>query len=120
MKTRIITSLTFVRNLIKSDQDLEVCGHGGVFSNSHNDCKACPKGTECHWLYQNGEYADLENYSLQELEQRLEFALDYVDSRILEWQHHSASCKCELCGWLRSARQLYEQALQQSEGSLKF
>ena len=115
MKTSIIAALAYPLNLVNGEQDLEECGHNGLFSSRSGDCSACPQGPECHWLYRHGEYVDLEGKSLPELEDALAFTIGYVDSKSIEWQHNSASCKCEACAWLRSSRRLYDQVLAKIE-----
>jgi len=117
MKARIIATLAYPRSLVSGEQDLEDCRHNGLFASRSGDCNACHQGPECHWLYQHGEYSDLAGKSLQQLEDALAFTIGYVDSKILEWQHSRASCKCDACTWLRSSRRLYDQVLAYSENS---
>ncbi len=115
MKTRIIAALAYPRSLVGGEQDLEECGHNGMFASRSGDCNTCHQGPECHWLYQYGEYADLEGKSLRQLEDALAFTIGYVDSKILEWRHNRADCKCEACAWLRNSRRLYDQLLADNE-----
>lgn len=114
MKAEIIEALAYPRRLVSGEQDLEECRHAGLFSSGHSDCNACHQGPECHWLYQHGEYTDLNSKSLPDLEEALAFMVGYVDSKILEWQH-DAHCKCEACTWLYSARRLYDRVLAMNE-----
>ena len=111
MKAKIIETLAYPRRLVTGEQDLEACRHAGLYADRHTDCANCPQGPECHWLYRHGEYADLESQSLPELEDALAFTIGYVDSKILEWQHNAAHCKCDACSWLRTARRLYDRVL---------
>jgi len=116
MNPQIIASLAYPRRLVSGDQELDECRHDGQFSSRHRDCAVCAQGPECRWLYKNGEHAALEGKSLQELEDVLAFAIGFVESWALQRLHNnSASCSCDSCVWLRSARELYARVHEETD-----
>jgi hypothetical protein len=39
----------------------------------------------------------------------LEFAIEYIDALVTEWEHKRHQCHCEACTWLRDAHRLFDE-----------
>jgi len=106
MKTRIIGALRYPRALMRGSIALDDCSHSGHYSQSDRECDDCYYGLECAWLFGNDESVALEEKPLSALIEALEYCHGYVDARTTEWGHHSDTCPCEACAWLRDAQDL--------------
>jgi hypothetical protein len=58
-------------------------------------------------LYDNDEFAALQQRPIEALVEALEFAMGYVDALTRQWQHDSRHCRCDACTWLRDAQRLF-------------
>ncbi|MFZ0256939.1 MAG: hypothetical protein WAN46_15140 [Gammaproteobacteria bacterium] len=109
MKEEIIKALGFPRAVICGAISIEECPHAGNFSPQDVECKNCRCGAECEWLFSNDELVALEEKSLDELEGALEFAVGYVDARIMRLGHQTTNCHCHACTWLKTGMALVDQ-----------
>lgn len=109
VKEEIIKALVFPRAVIRGEIALEECPHAGNFSPQDIACQECHCGAECEWLFSNDELVALEEKSLDELEGALEFAVGYVDARIMRLGHEVTNCHCRTCAWLRTGMALIDQ-----------
>ncbi len=110
MRQGLIEALSYPRELVRNDMDLDDCPHNGLYDNEDGRCLACPQRPECEWLYDNEEFAALEQKSIAEILAALEIASDYVAAQIAYWEHDSRQCGCTSCTWLRDALRLVDQA----------
>jgi hypothetical protein len=112
VRERIIKMLDFPRMLVRSDIDFENCTHAGNFAPGDPVCADCASRLECSWLYHNDDFSGLSQKGLPHLVKALQFALDYVDASSFRAGHRpKRNCSCELCAWLSSARELYDEAV---------
>jgi hypothetical protein len=110
MSERVIKALAYPRFQLRGDLDLGDCPHGGLYDTQDPECLECNIGPECRWLYSNEEFAALQQKSLRDLIDALEFAIEYVDALVTEWEHKRHQCRCEACTWLRDAHRLFDEA----------
>lgn len=106
MKARIIKALAYPREFVHSNLRLEDCPHNGMYDDADARCLTCDDRYECGWLYDNDEFVTLEQKSVKQLVEALEFALDLVTAEASRWEHDSEHCHCEICTWMREAREL--------------
>lgn len=109
MKEEIIKALVFPRAMIRGEIAIDDCPHAGNFSSQDVVCQECHCGAECEWLFSNDELVALEEKSLEELEGALEFAVGYVDARIMYLGHEATNCRCHACRWLKTGMALVDQ-----------
>lgn len=109
VKEQIMKALEFPRAVICGAISTEECPHAGNFSPQDVGCKDCRCSAECEWLFSNDELVALEEKSLDELEGALEFALGYVDARIMRLGHQTTNCHCHACTWLKTGMALVDQ-----------
>lgn len=117
MKEEIIEALVFPRAVIRGEISIEECPHAGNFSPQDVVCQECHCGAECEWLFSNDESVALAEKSLDELEGALEFAVGYVDARILRLGHKATNCHCHACTWLKTGIALIDQVAALSWGT---
>ncbi len=110
MKTEIIDTLEFPRQIIRGHVPIETCEHAGNFSSSDTRCLVCETRLECEWLYYNDESAALTEKPLDVVVDALDSAVLYVDACVTRAVHNARMCHCEACDWLRQARRLHETA----------
>lgn len=111
VKDRIIQLLGFPRTLVRESIDHENCTHAGNFAPGDPVCADCASRLECRWLYHNDEFSALGEKPEAKLVEALEFALDYVEAFAHRAGHRpSKRCPCEVCAWLKGARELRRQA----------
>jgi hypothetical protein len=111
MKNQILGLLAFPRALLRDDIEFDDCPHSGNFAIEDAGCQECGAGVECAWLYSNEEYAALEDRSLEELIDSLDFARAYVEFRVDRWGHNRRTCSCEACRWVRNAGRVLQSTL---------
>ncbi|MGF1612818.1 MAG: hypothetical protein ACFCVA_02615 [Gammaproteobacteria bacterium] len=116
IKRAIIKALVFPRALIRGEISIEECPHAGNFCPQDRECQECHCGAECEWLFSSDESVALEEKSLDELEGALEFAVGYVDARIMRLGHEASTCHCRACSWLTSGMALVDQVAALSWG----
>ena len=116
MKEEIIKALVFPRAVIRGEISIEACPHAGNFAPQDARCRECHCGAECEWLCSNDEFVALEQKSLDELEGALEFAVGYVDARIMRLGHEATNCRCHACTWLKTGMALVDQVATMSWG----
>lgn len=110
MRQGLIETLSYPRELVRNDIELDDCPHSGLYDDEDGRCLACPQQPECEWLYNNEEFVALQQRSIGEILAAVEIALDYVAAQIAYWEHDSKQCGCTSCAWLRHALCLVDQA----------
>ncbi len=110
MRQRLIEALSYPRELVRNDMDLDDCPHNGLYDDEDGRCLACPQQPECEWLYNNEEFVALEQKPIAEILAALEIASDYVGAQITYWEHDSRRCRCTSCTWLRDTLRLVDEA----------
>lgn len=110
MRTRVIEALTFPRYQMLADLDRDNCTHSGFYARGDRKCRECDFGLECEWLYDNEEFGVVQRRPMRILVEALEFAINYIDAQVVEWEHDSERCACDACTWLRDARRLFAEA----------
>jgi hypothetical protein len=111
MKHRIIEALAYPRTLVRNHIDPSECSHSGHFNATDDECQDCYHNAECEWLHSNDEFVALQGKSIEELEGALEFAIGFVDALVTRRGHHTRTCRCEACVWLRDTEQLFNDLL---------
>lgn len=109
IRQSLIEALSYPRELVRNDMDLDDCPHNGLFDDEDGRCLICPQQPECEWLYNNEEFVALEQKPIAEVLTALEIASDYVAAQIAYWEHNTEQCRCTSCTWLRHALQLVDQ-----------
>jgi hypothetical protein len=110
MRQSLIEALSYPRELVRNDMDLDDCPHSGLYDDEDGRCLACPQQPECEWLYNNEEFAALGQKPVAEILAALEIASDYVAAQIAYWEHDSRQCGCTSCTWLGEASRLVDKA----------
>ena len=103
MKNRMIELLSFPRQMLHDDIDLETCLHAGFYDRNNHDCRHCENAAQCRWLNANDKFVALERKSMEDLTKSLAFVLDYMNARVGQWGHDPNVCKCSFCCWLGEA-----------------
>ena len=109
MRESIIKALSYPRELVRGEFELDDCPHSGLYAEEDARCIDCPQRPECEWLYSNEEFVALEQKPMAEILEALEFALEYVAAQIAYWQHDSQQCGCTSCSWLKDAARLFDE-----------
>jgi len=107
MKNRIIELLSFPRQMLHDDIDLETCLHAGFYDTKDRVCRECENEGQCRWLSANDEFVALERKSVRSLAKSLAFVLEYMNAQVGRWGHDPNVCKCSSCRWLREASGLF-------------
>lgn len=110
MRQAFIDALSYPRELVRDNLELEECPHTGLYDNEDGKCIACPQQSECEWLYNNEAFAALEKKPIAEILAALEIASDYVTAQVAYWEHDSRRCGCTSCSWLRNTLRLVDKA----------
>jgi len=104
MRAKFVQALRFPRQLLKDELDLNECPHDGLLDIDDRRCRLCDQRQKCEWLYDNDEFADLSQRSLEELDDALNIAAWHMRAVIATWEHDDRSCRCDACRWLREAQ----------------
>jgi len=110
VREAIIAMLRYPRTMVHGNIPVETCTHGGFYADGDLACMLCDHELECHWLANADEFSALEQRSLKELAEALEFAVDYVRAQVAHANHDFVRCKCEACDWLRTGQSWLDRA----------
>jgi hypothetical protein len=110
MRQALIQALTYPRELVRNNLELDECPHAGLYDDEDGRCIACPQQSECEWLYHNEAFAALEKRPIADIRAAVEIAADYVTAQVAYWEHDSRRCRCTSCSWLRNALRLIDEA----------
>jgi hypothetical protein len=110
MRQNLIEALSYPRELVRNNLELDDCPHAGLYDDEDGRCIACPQQSDCEWLYNNEGFAALEKKPIAEILAALEIASDYVAAQVTYWEHDSRRCGCTSCSWLRGALRLVDKA----------
>jgi hypothetical protein len=114
MRPALIGALSYPRELMSADMELDSCPHNGLYDDDDGRCLACVQQPECEWLFDNEAFAALERKPIGEILRALETASDYVAAQVAYWHHDSRQCGCTSCTWLRDTLRLVEKARAES------
>lgn len=92
------------RQIISNNIDLEHCTHCGRFDVVDTICTSCEKQSDCFWLFKNDQFSSNNSKPLWQQRIALDFAVDFISVKIEQWEHNEDNCKCHICEWLRSAK----------------
>ncbi|MEJ2643889.1 MAG: hypothetical protein P8180_02975 [Gammaproteobacteria bacterium] len=109
IEDKVVNLLDFPRYQVREYLDLSGCPHSGYYDGHDPRCRNCEFGMECQWLNRNDEIATLKQQRLEELDNALDLAICYVESRATGWGHDTRTCHCDSCEWLREARRTRNQ-----------
>ena len=108
MRDELISALAYPRSVVRDYVQPDVCPHNRSFDGEDRRCLDCEFEVECLWLCRNDEFAALRLRPLDELVDALEFSLGYVQRRIDEPRHNTATCSFATCAWSREAEALID------------
>lgn len=108
LKDRLADALQYPRMLIRNELSLDNCSNG-IFNADDNSCLECEERDTCTWVLSMEENADFVQVPLDKLITALGFALESVQSLLLD-NEHDPYCQCEACQWQRQADRLYSEA----------
>lgn len=94
--------LEYPRWVIERDVDFTHCQFHGTYNPTVHQCTSCQFGEACCWLSLAPHVAPQEK-ALPDLINALATAADYMQQTHAE--DHKRGCHCEICQWLRKARQ---------------
>jgi len=114
MRENIIKLLDFPRMLLQDNLhiNIETCPHSCLYCKEDIVCLECHDESECEWLLNNGHRAELDKKNLEQLIHELEYAIMSVQALVSRWQHMSLTCQCEICDWLRTTLDLFDELRQ--------
>ncbi len=108
-REKLIQLLEFAREHTRGQMELEECPHGGWFATEDVKCWACDASSECAWLLHNDGVNPWHARSSTDLMLALKHAVGSIDLHIRKLEHNVQNCRCEVCDWMRSARQFAKQ-----------
>jgi len=105
MRQNIIELLEFPRQWIPDHIELEMCPYSGLYNQTDHHCERCTYKSECHWLFNNGEFLELCKRPSPTLLASLELALWLIDAHRC-YDTHTRHCSCDLCTWCQQTEKL--------------
>lgn len=107
-KSQLIELYEFARKRIIKSMDLQGCPHAGFYNSSDENCISCDQNLECVWMNHNDELVSLQDKSVEQLEQQLLIAVDFIDSNLTPYHLSRHHCECENCTWLRQVQKIMD------------
>ncbi|GLP97295.1 hypothetical protein [Paraferrimonas sedimenticola] len=102
-KSELIALLDFPRRKMLAMMELGECPHNGFFDLSDLRCQTCHQGSECRWVNHNDQCVDLDSKTLEDLQQQILKAADFIDASLDLDHQYRESCQCDNCRWLTKA-----------------
>ena len=100
---RLIEQLGQARQMIRAYFEAPDCEWERRFHDDQQACLQCGDTHVCEWLYQQDPAPDFSTYSDEQLRSALQFAVGYLDGRMIEAGHTPMRCHCASCQWVRDA-----------------
>lgn len=105
---QLIDHLEQARGMIRAYFEAPDCDWERRFHDDQPVCQSCGDTHVCQWLFEQDPAPDLSTYSQERIRSALQFAVGYLDGRMIEAGHIPMRCHCATCKWVRDAYSLLQ------------
>lgn len=108
--SQLTEKLAQARDLLRAYFEVPGCNWEQRFHQEEQECRSCGDSHVCQWLFEQDPAPDLQAMPPQRLREALQFAVGYLEGRMIEAGHDPMHCACATCKWLRGGHSLLHKA----------